>query len=694
MVKTIFSFLVFWFCHLVFAQTTVLKDEGEHLLQYGSLSVLEDPTGNLVFQDVEHSKVFIPNTKKTLNYGFSTSAYWLRFQLLNHSSESKWFLLIKYPPLDDIQIYVRQADGSLDTHHLGDLLPFSQRSIEYHHFVASLQMKADEQVDVYIRFKTDSSSQFPIAIASTKEFLEQSLGEQFFFGLYYGSIVLVIFYCLTMFISLRDMSFIYYIIQVVAHSVAMLAYNGLGYQYLWSDWIQWNQVGLSAMMGVSMSAITFFSMYFLQIKQYSKVCFYLLSGTFAYGVLQLFISIFLPYAISIKTASLASLLMPLLLISALIAWRRGHSTAFYFFVAWIVFLLGVAVAGLVMFGVIPSTPSTRYGFQFGSLIEMYLLAFALFLRIKNLNEEKEKATLLLLEENQKRAELSSTFEKFVPKKVLDRIFKEGEKIDLGKAEQDDITILFSDLRNFSGITEQLTAQQLLNYLNFCFEHFAQKVNDHHGIIDKYIGDAIMVIYDFPELSDSHEATAAVNTSVEVLKLMNHFNDTNQVKYGIPIRLGIGIHSGNVIMGTVGSKDRMDSTVIGDAVNVAARLESLTKFYKASILLSEDTYELLDSKEGIRKVDYATLVGKTKPVRIFERMITDEALEDFAKIHDLYHEGLEHYYEYRWSQAVSCFQNCQVLSPQDAVVQILLKRSQQFFREPPSNWNGVYQHSSK
>ena len=200
-----------------------------------------------------------------------------------------------------------------------------------------------------------------------------------------------------------------------------------------------------------------------------------------------------------------------------------------------------------------------------------------------LAEANERMTKLYHELSQSK----EVFQKFVPKQFLDRIAKEGvEKIELGKAESDTISILFSDIRSFTKLSESLNPQELLNLLNAYFKRMGVPIKEHDGFIDKFIGDAIMALFDSPDLSDREEALNAIEASIEMHRHLNDYNRHRESCGYVPIEIGIGIHTGKVIIGTVGTVDRMESTVLGDVVNVASRLEGLTKHYRSKIIVSE------------------------------------------------------------------------------------------------------------
>jgi hemerythrin-like metal-binding protein len=304
-----------------------------------------------------------------------------------------------------------------------------------------------------------------------------------------------------------------------------------------------------------------------------------------------------------------------------------------------------------------------------------------------------------LVETEKIKAMTRIFEKFVPRQFLTRIAKEGvENIELGKAESDTLTILFSDIRSFTSLSEKMEPQGLLDFLNLYFSHLSKPIHLNNGYIDKYIGDAIMALFDDPSANDREEARCAIQASVDMQQALKVFNEI-QIKQQHPIIAnGIGIHSGHAIIGTVGSEERMDSTVLGDTVNVASRLEGLTKTYGVKIIISGDTLELLGESSGfkLRQLDIVKVKGKTEATRIFEVFDCDppEIQEKKLKTAPLILEGLSHRGSQDWQMALSCFQEALKIFPDDESIQHHIDYLFLLQKNPPSfDWDGVVDLSS-
>ncbi|MBU0488374.1 MAG: adenylate/guanylate cyclase domain-containing protein [Bacteroidetes bacterium] len=209
--------------------------------------------------------------------------------------------------------------------------------------------------------------------------------------------------------------------------------------------------------------------------------------------------------------------------------------------------------------------------------------------------------------------LSRAYARFVPMEFL-RYLKKNSITDvhLGDSTQEQMTVLFSDIRSFTSLSETMSPQENFNYLNSYLGMVGPVIRNHNGFIDKYIGDGIMAL--FPGSPDD-----AVACAIQMRETLEQFNNAQTAKGFAAINIGIGIHTGLLMLGTIGTEERMDSTVISDAVNLSSRLEGLTKLYEADIIVSESTYKGLVQSTQLnhRFLDKVKVKGKTNPIEIWE-----------------------------------------------------------------------------
>ena len=286
-----------------------------------------------------------------------------------------------------------------------------------------------------------------------------------------------------------------------------------------------------------------------------------------------------------------------------------------------------------------------------------------------------------------------SFKRFVPQQFLSHIAKEGlEYIHLGQGHSANATILFSDIRSFTSLAETLNPQELLNFLNSYFRRMNKSIHKYHGFIDKFIGDAMMALFHLPQKERITEVESAVLAAIEMQKSIQLYNQHRKSVGYLPIEAGIGIHRGPIVIGTVGSEERMESTALGDAVNIASRLEGLTKFYECSIIVSSEIYRELSIEKNFmwRELDFVRVRGRKKPLTIFEifNSDTESIQEQKQQILGAFHEGLLNFYGRQWQEAISLFEKCLQIYPQDRVSRMYIQRSMNFLQEsPPQGWDG-------
>lgn len=283
------------------------------------------------------------------------------------------------------------------------------------------------------------------------------------------------------------------------------------------------------------------------------------------------------------------------------------------------------------------------------------------------------------------------FKRFVPTEFLLRLGREEiEQVVLGDASQEHMSVLFADIRSFTDLSENMTPEDNFNFLNDYLKQIGPNISNNGGFIDKYIGDAIMALFPGMRLNLGHDAVAAAVGMMRQLKLLN----MQRAESGLPlIHIGIGIHSGPLTLGIIGFESRLESTVIGDSVNLASRLEGLTKYYEINIAISANTLSYLTMAEGfsIREVDTVQVKGKQEAVTVYEVFDADSKPMRLYKEATLvdYHEALDLYREQAWSDALALFQQLAQQAPEpDKVVQIYIKRCQDFLLNPPTTWEGV------
>lgn len=290
-----------------------------------------------------------------------------------------------------------------------------------------------------------------------------------------------------------------------------------------------------------------------------------------------------------------------------------------------------------------------------------VLAYPGIILFKYITEEKEKKWI------------KGAFQYYVTESVMDEILKNPDMLKLG-GEERELTVLFSDIRGFTTISEQLSPEKLVSLLNEYLTAMTDIVFEYRGYLDKYIGDAVMVVYGAPLPQEDHSRQACVTA----LKMMTELKLLQEKweKEGLPfLDIGIGINTGPMVIGNMGSKRRFNYTVMGDSVNLASRLEGLNKNYGTHIIVSEKVYENVRNEFLCRELDMVTVKGKTEPSKIYELMGRIENTTDIVEMVEIFHQGLALYRNSDWENAIKRFERVLEIKPADKPSEIFIKRSQ-------------------
>lgn len=305
----------------------------------------------------------------------------------------------------------------------------------------------------------------------------------------------------------------------------------------------------------------------------------------------------------------------------------------------------------------------------------------------------------MLEELQQRERIKDTFGKFIDPRIVPRLV--GPEADKDQAERRMVTIFFSDIKSFSSISERLTAGALVHLLNGYFHVVADAIRAHGGVIDKYVGDGVMAFWAPPFTpGDEHAAAAcraALAQQAAIAALQPEIPNLTGLRRDPPdLVVRMGIATGEVVIGTIGSPTAKSYTVIGDTVNLASRLEGVNKLYGTHVILSEDTYRLASPHIEVRELDVVTVVGKVEPVRIYELMALAGALAPAqAQLRQAFAAGLTAYRTQCWAEAETHFRECLEIIPGDGPATLFLERIAQLRTHPlPADWDGVWRLETK
>lgn len=376
------------------------------------IAVFEDVRGTTPAHEVGSAVLqdsFRRNQSKVLNAGYSRSAFWLRVDLQYRPASAvaphEFLLELAYPPLDHLELYVEDAPGQLRRlAATGDALAFASRPLLLSNYVFALSFAPGEHKRLYLRLRSEGSIQAPLTLWSVPAYLEQQPGRLYVLGMIYGVLLVMLVYNLFIYLSVRDRSYLYYILYIASFGFYQVSVNGAGVQYFWPDNPWWANAATPFLIGAAALFGCQFARSFLRTGEHSPWLDRTLRLLMLAGAGVMLLALTASYALSLRLATLLALLFTLVIFSAgLISWWRGMRVARYFIFAWSAFLIGGLVNTLMVLGYLPNMFLTMYASQLGSALEVGLLSLALADRI---NAMKEERTRILQESSQTLAQLN------------------------------------------------------------------------------------------------------------------------------------------------------------------------------------------------------------------------------------------------------------------------------------------------
>ncbi len=569
---------------------------GEHL------DLLQGPANAQDYARVSimPASLWTKGSAQVIALGYGRSPQWVRFRLDNEGDADEDLLLeVAVPWMDSVQLYHR-AHGSAAA---GDRLPFANRDIGYRNVVFRLHIPARQRILYYARFENQGTMMIPLVLWQPAAFERARDQEQLLMGVYFGAGLIMALFNAFLFGAVRDRVYAHFVIFQFVVVVWMTLYQGYWLQFLIPDAPELaHRLPIAAACLMLLSGIGF-ARSFLQTKTRSPTGHRVLVGlqvviglgvlpaTLFYGCGSLFISVL-------------ALATPLVLVPISIGLlRTSYRPARFFLISWAAILLAAFAAPLRSLGVFGSTLAD-YAVPIGSFLQMSLLSLALADRINELR--------LTAQGKQSEVErLHEATRRFVPQ-FARYLSPQPAGIALGQSIDLTATVMFSDIRGFTALSASMPSKDVVRFLNAYFQRLEPIIAAYGGFIDKHIGDSILAI--FPENPDS-----AVRAAISALYELEAYNELRKRIGFLPVRTCFGIHTGPLTIGSVGSSERMELTVLGDTVNTAAMTEQLTKQFHARILLTDAAHKFLHGRDefALREVAYLLPKGKSEHMAVYE-----------------------------------------------------------------------------
>ena len=393
-------FLIFMLGLLPALASAVEFDQDTRRLPLGRvMAVLEDPGRDASISDVlalDAAGRFVDHQSDVLNAGYSRSAFWLRVDLRLRPSQSahrsRWWLELAYPPLDRLDLYLPDEQGNYRlAQQSGDALPFGLRQIRQRNHLFELHLLPEQTQRIYIRLESEGSIQAPLTLWAPAAYLEEQSAHIYILAIIYGVLLVMLVYNLFIYLSVRDRSYLYYILYIGSFGLYQVSVNGLGVQYLWPNSPWWANASTPFLIGAAGLFGSQFARSFLHTREHSLWVDRTLMVVMAIGVITMAMAFTSSYALSLRLATLLALLFILVVfLAGSLAWYRGMRVARYFMTAWTAFLVGGLINTLMVLGYLPHSFFTMYAGQIGSAVEVALLSLALADRINAMREERSR----------------------------------------------------------------------------------------------------------------------------------------------------------------------------------------------------------------------------------------------------------------------------------------------------------------
>jgi class 3 adenylate cyclase len=638
----------------------------------GRLEVLEDPGGRLSLSDVEHSS--FQTSGGIPNFGFTDSAVWIRFQV-PPGTEAE-LLQMGFPLMDRIDLYQKQ-NGTWTKTTAGMLFPFHHRPHAHRTFLFTLSQESRKGHPVYMRFVNGDSMQIPLTLWTQREFAQNDHDEQFALGIYYGIVFVMALFNLFLFLTLRDRAHLSYVLYVFVFGLFLLSQYGLAYEYLWPEWNHAARRLNPFLASLLEGSILLFTRNFLHTAEHSPAIDKGMRVQIAANAVVMLLAFVLPLSASaLLVVGLGLCACAFVLTAAVLALRAGFRPARFFLLAFGFLLLGAATYALKTFGALPVNFFTTNGMQLGSALEVTLLTLALVDRMNALKKETSLAQQRLIEEQKnalvQKESLAASYARLLPGESLALLGKQSiTELQPGDQTQRIMSVLFSDIRSFTSLSEQMTPADNFNFLNSYLRRMNPHIRAHNGYIDKYLGDGIMALF-------AGSSADAIQAAVAMREELTCYNEHRRKSGYAPIQTGTGIHTGPVMLGALGEKERLELTAISDAVNVASRLESLTRTYGASILISETTFQNCENPDAFyyRLLDRVQPRGKTNSIAVYEILsgLPEEEQMRRLETRPIFERGVHAFILEDYAAALVFFQKVTRQDSQDSAASLYEQRS--------------------
>lgn len=562
------------------AQILISEAPGQKLVVNlnNSISYIEDKTGKLTFEQIVNSNSFVPVGKDVPNFGITTSAYWLHLPIKNTTHHEVYRLQISQPALDEIDFYQKNKEGKFECVRSGESLPFNSREFFDPSYIYRLRLDSTGISEVYLRVKSRDNLQVPVVIDTQEHIFESNKTKDYIFGLFAGIMLVMFLYNTFLFVTVKDKTYLYYVIYLATVILTQCSIQGYTFQYLWPNspfMAQWSAFIFSPMVGV---ASAYFMRVFLNSAQYTPR----MDKGFKYFTIAYVITILLAIlgyfslSFTLITACAASLSL-YMMVGGFVIFRKGYKPARFFLLAWSVFLSGVTIYSMTNVGALPINNFTLYSMPFGAAAEVILLSLALADRINVLKKEKEQSQAEALRVSQQNQKLITEQNVILEQKVHERT------LELEEANEE-LNVTLTYLKDTQA---QLVNAEKMASLGQLTAGIAHEINNPINFVSANLKPLKTDISEVFEVVDRYETIKPETEIVEKLKEIDVFKrkiDLTYLRQEIGTLL-LGIEDGArrtaEIVSGLKNFSRLDESDIKEA-NINEGIESTLVLLRSSI----------------------------------------------------------------------------------------------------------------
>jgi len=666
---------------------------------FASATYIDDPKGAYDIEDVSRGNarnLFAPFPRAHL--GDRIIKGWFRFALRTPAPDTGTWTIQARTSCDVFDVYYPRANGTYGVIHAGMLVPFAERrtGVPRPSLPVSPEMASGRAIYVYVSSNRSFVGAFALfSTISTQRFdaqyQDQRLTDIFFGGLFFAILVINLF----LGFYLRDRTFFAYVVAMALHVLTQFTQDGTAWALFWPHASVPYSIPSVIVEGLFFTSLALFWRSFLDLPNRRPVIDRILLGVVGVALLRSVLVLALPQPGWLPFADfpIAYGLVLTALVAAVDAARDGYRPARFLIVALSGLLFFWGIAYPIEFAPLPSGFLGRLignGIYYGVAWDALFLTFALADRIETANRGMIKAQQEALEAQAETVdrlrERDTAVSRFLPRAFLEHLGRASVvDLQLGDHVEREMTILFSDIRSFTALSESMSPEQTFSFLNAYLRRAGPVIRNHEGFVDKYIGDAIMGL--FP-----NAAHTAIDAAIDLQRSVHEYNSELARAGRPPIAIGVGLHRGNLMLGAIGESERIETTVIADAVNIAARTESLTKQFCAPLIATEKVIGGLERPHDykLRPLGEVVVYGAAQGLEMFEIFDGDapELLLNKVRTLDDFTAGVRMLTVGNFVDARDLFARVLEQSPHDRTAAYFFERSRSLADAAPStSWDG-------